>query len=162
MIALNLLKPDELKWCNKCRSLKPSADFGRRSDRPIGRQASCRACQATHTVDFRNANRAHFNTIRRACYGRNPGKWWSDRLKSEYGLTVADYARMLEAQGGVCGICGGKEESKRYKHLSVDHDHATGRVRGLLCNNCNRALGLLKDSTIILLAAARYLKAGRG
>lgn len=78
-------------------------------------------------------------------------------LKSTYGLTLEDFDRMLAAQGGACAICktcvpGGPGR------FSVDHCHTTGRVRGLLCNNCNRGIGGLKDDANLLRAAIAYLE----
>ena len=64
---------------------------------------------------------------------------------------------MLERQSGVCAICGGKPKSGR---LHVDHIHGTDRVRGLLCNLCNPALGLFKDDTVRLAMAIEYLNHG--
>jgi 5-methylcytosine-specific restriction endonuclease McrA len=61
------------------------------------------------------------------------------RVQRTYGLKPGEYQRMLDAQGGRCAICGNKPVTIR---LAVDHDHVTGRVRGLLCRRCNRALGL--------------------
>ena len=55
----------------------------------------------------------------------------------QLGVTDDEYARLLEAQGGGCAICGAKPKTRR---LHVDHDHKTGKVRGLLCHRCNRAL----------------------
>jgi hypothetical protein len=63
----------------------------------------------------------------------------SRQLKRRYGITVEDYDRMLEGQGGVCALC--KETCSKGTRLCVDHDHDSGRVRGLLCDSCNRGLG---------------------
>lgn len=82
-------------------------------------------------------------------------------LRRNYGITVDEYDEMLYKQNGVCKICGGIETSSNkwgIKRLAVDHNHDTGKVRGLLCNNCNRGLGLLKDSTELLSNAIKYLK----
>jgi hypothetical protein len=68
-----------------------------------------------------------------------------------YGIEFADYERMLDEQDGHCAICPSTED------LHVDHCHSTGVVRGLLCGPCNRGIGLLRDDTERLLAAARYL-----
>jgi hypothetical protein len=76
-------------------------------------------------------------------------------LKNRYGLSVADYEAMLAAQGGVCAICGQPDSTGR--RLSVDHDHNTGAVRGLLCSHCNRGIGHFKDSTTLLARAIEYL-----
>jgi hypothetical protein len=63
---------------------------------------------------------------------------------------------MLQIQSGVCAICGGGNGDRR---LAIDHDHMTGRVRGLLCSACNRAIGLLRDSPDRFTKAATYLGA---
>jgi hypothetical protein len=77
-----------------------------------------------------------------------------NRLKSRYGITPEDYDQMLKEQNGVCAICKVRKKEK----LHIDHDHKTGRVRGLLCGACNRALGLLKDNTDFLNKAIEYLQ----
>ena len=63
---------------------------------------------------------------------------------------------MLESQNGICAICGNLETIQK-SHLSVDHDHKTNKVRGLLCRECNRALGGFKDNRILLQSAINYL-----
>ena len=79
-------------------------------------------------------------------------------LEKNFGKGALDvYRDLFEAQQGVCSICS-RPENGRYKHLSIDHDHDTGKIRGLLCNNCNRGLGLLKDSPELLRKAARYVE----
>lgn len=81
---------------------------------------------------------------------------------SRYGITLDDYKSMHDAQEGLCAICGNPETQKHAsgttKTLSVDHDHETNEVRGLLCNNCNRGLGFLGDDPENLERAARYLR----
>lgn len=89
---------------------------------------------------------------------------WEGSLLRLYGLTLADYGRMLEAQGGVCAICSQPERRKRGDGsacpLSVDHDHATGDVRGLLCHSCNVRLGHVEDDGWLALALG-YLHRAR-
>ena len=80
------------------------------------------------------------------------------KREREYGLTDSEFRALLEAQGGVCAICGNGETSKRYRTLSVDHDHETGAVRGLLCNRCNPMLGYARDDIAVLQGAIEYLK----
>jgi hypothetical protein len=77
-------------------------------------------------------------------------------LKSKFGITCEDYEELLEAQGGVCRICGRKCSTGR--RLAVDHDHNTGIVRGLLCLHCNVAIGYLEDDPERLRRAAEYLE----
>lgn len=71
-----------------------------------------------------------------------------------YNLTLDEYNLLIQEQQNKCAICR-KESSKT---LHIDHNHITGKVRGLLCNNCNRALGYLKDDAQILKSAIEYLK----
>jgi len=75
-------------------------------------------------------------------------------LKRKYGITEADYDALLAAQGGVCALCGKKPGRVR---LAVDHDHVTGRVRGLLHARCNQALGPLEWSDTVLVRTVEYL-----
>lgn len=82
-----------------------------------------------------------------------------------YGITVQDYEKMFEDQQGLCKICnteGFVMDEKRHKmRLVVDHCHSTGFIRGLLCHNCNRALGLLSDDVVRFERAIDYLKVQR-
>lgn len=80
---------------------------------------------------------------------------WAYRLKHFYKITPEDYERMLTEQNGVCAICGQPPRGKM-KRLSVDHNHTTGEVRGLLCITCNRVAGYL-DNKPWLAAASKYL-----
>jgi len=77
------------------------------------------------------------------------------RLKWKYGISLEDYNRVLAQQGGVCAICGSHPGRRP---LDVDHDHKTGRIRGLLCESCNKALGLFRDDPSILRKAAEYVE----
>lgn len=79
-------------------------------------------------------------------------------LRNEYGLTVADYDAILARQKGRCKICGGGPNGRQKDRFHVDHDHATGKVRGLLCYRCNKMVGLAGDSAETLMKAASYLQ----
>lgn len=81
-------------------------------------------------------------------------------LNRKYRLTPEGYGELLEKQAGCCAICGRRAQDSTGKILSVDHDHETGRVRGLLCSHCNRGLGHFLDSEHLLRAAAAYLTEG--
>ena len=79
-------------------------------------------------------------------------------LKTKYGISVEQYDQMLADQDGACAICGGSGPgASRFGVLVVDHDHETGDVRGLLCSNCNSAIGLMGDSLETVKKAADYL-----
>ncbi len=90
--------------------------------------------------------------------------WWHNYFLRTYGITLAKYRELWEQQGGVCAICGGEgfimNPNKHKLKLVVDHCHDEGHVRGLLCHNCNRALGLLQDNTTNMQRAVEYLKEG--
>ncbi len=83
----------------------------------------------------------------------------SAQMKRNYGITLEVYDRMYEQQNGLCAICRLPQLSKRNTRFCVDHDHDTGQVRGLLCDSCNRGIGLLKDDPRLLENAAQYLRA---
>ena len=80
---------------------------------------------------------------------------WFYNLKTKYGLTIDDYEELYRKQKGKCAICGTAERSRRNQRLCVDHDHKTGKIRGLLCDNCNRGIGLLKEAVF---KAFQYLR----
>jgi hypothetical protein len=76
-------------------------------------------------------------------------------LKALYGIGLPHYEELLGNQGGVCAICAREPRGKR--PLEVDHDHASGEVRGLLCSNCNRAIGLLDENPELFDRAKEYI-----
>lgn len=92
----------------------------------------------------------------RAVYGR---EW---HLRKRFRITGEDYTAMLAEQNGACAVCKKQEthtyKSGKAKDLAVDHDHATGSVRGLLCFNCNQGIGRLKDDPMLLRRAALYIE----
>lgn len=95
--------------------------------------------------------RREYNRVyARAWRAANPEKKREQNIK-RYGLKLSDFSAMYSAQDGKCAIC--REE----KELVVDHDHETGKVRGLLCGSCNTGLGRFGDSVVLLLYAAGYL-----
>jgi hypothetical protein len=80
-------------------------------------------------------------------------KW---RLKTQFGITLDEYDRLLKVQNNTCAICG-SDHNEEEKGLFVDHNHQTGAVRGLLCSSCNTALGLFRDSPSLISNAFSYL-----
>jgi hypothetical protein len=86
----------------------------------------------------------------------------NSHLKKLYGITHADYEAMLESQGGGCAICESSDPGPRKVHFCVDHDHATNKVRQLLCLTCNSGLSMFKDRPELFERARLYLlKHGR-
>ncbi len=103
-------------------------------------------------------NNIHFNFRKN---NKRLYKGWS--LKHHYGISIEVYDEIFKKQQGLCAICS-KPESMidvregTVQSLSIDHDHLTGKIRGLLCNACNRGLGYFKDNPEFLVKAAAYLK----
>jgi hypothetical protein len=147
----------KMRNCPKCEQVKPLTDFSIRKSGPRKGEAvaHCNKCVAA-----RNKWRWEQDPEKLAAIG------WRSKIKKLYGLTEQTYNAMLDGQGHACAICESKVSwSRNYKYkkggssrFMVDHCHATGRVRGLLCTRCNRALGLLQDSVEVILRAAEYLK----
>lgn len=84
-------------------------------------------------------------------------------LQRNFGISLQDYEDLLQAQGGACAVCGALNgtciySGEKTKSLGVDHDHKTGAVRGLLCSDCNRAIGQMQDDPERLRKAADYLE----
>jgi hypothetical protein len=138
----------EERTCSVCNEVKPATAFTvRRTHRPGKLVSQCTPCKAAYNRERRVSNREHMLAIERR-----------SKFKNQYGISMEDYERMLAAQGGGCAICGATVPSSRTKFFAVDHCHATGVVRGLLCTKCNRGLGLFNDDTDRLSAAVRYLE----
>jgi hypothetical protein len=136
--------------CRRCGKVKPVSEFYTHAKTARGYQYSCKAC----CLEVRQE---------RAKTPIDPAvirKW---RLAG-YGLTPGAHDEMFAAQQGCCAICG--REGKRWRpkvsikerryFLVIDHDHATGRVRALLCWNCNCGLGHFREDPVVLAAAIRY------
>lgn len=114
---------------------------------------------------FRAAHKDELNARARKAYAEDDGyrarrrltgnKWYrrEERLKQVYGLSAKNYDAMLARQGGVCAICKRRPE----RPLFVDHCHASGKVRGLLCHACNTGLGFMRDDHTVTTAATDYL-----
>jgi hypothetical protein len=113
----------------------------------------CRCCQVEKPLSdfyFRKENDTYRTECKECVIERQRYK--------KLGVCNTEYDKMLVRQKGSCAICSSTLNSSRYTKLAVDHDHKTGKVRGLLCTGCNTALGLMKDSPIRLEKAAEYLK----
>lgn len=89
----------------------------------------------------------------------NPDKIFKKNMEKRYGITYEEYSLMLVNQNYVCAICGQEETSSSRINLSIDHDHKTNLIRGLLCTECNTGLGKFKDDINLLQKARDYLNA---
>lgn len=133
-----------IKTCSKCRVDKPISEFYKDRRRADGVRYHCKACSNSYVYADRKTA---------------PERYRNSTLMRKYGIGIIEFEKMLEAQGGACAICRGQESESR--PLSVDHDHDTGKVRGLLCQKCNRGLGLFGDNVSNLASAFLYLEVNR-
>jgi recombination endonuclease VII len=106
----------------------------------------CASCHSKNRV-HQNKNRAKTLRAHRERWNRlSPEERMARNLKTTYGLSMDDYRKMVETQGGACGIC-----RAAHKRLFVDHNHSTGAIRGLLCSRCNAFVGFIETSNGMLL-----------
>lgn len=155
-MGLALVHSDD-KACPRCRQIKPVSEFTIRESGARAGQAvaHCKACCVERNKTAKLRDKTIYRRIE-----------WPSKLRRQYGIEPADYYAMLAAQNGGCKICGirrpggGKHRGDELTAFHVDHDHATGRVRGLLCMKCNKALGLIGDSPEIAAKIIVYLKEG--
>lgn len=127
-------------------------------------QIRCKQCDFICSKKSNNNNRERVRKGDNAHYAKTRLRHLEIRRFSKFGITPEQFNKMLKKQNYVCKICKNSETAlwkkrNEVKPLSIDHDHKTGKVRGLLCGRCNSALGLVKDSTYILESAMEYLKA---
>ena len=139
------------KRCARCKehlSLEMFQSFKHSKNGKVYYQSKCKPCHTTYNRELR---------------ARDTTKRHGYKLKHKYGMTVQDYDALMEKQGGVCAICKNPEtsrhsKSKEVQRLAVDHCHESGKIRGLLCQACNTALGKFNDNLSTLESAILYLK----
>jgi len=143
------------KKCRNCLETKPVSEFYKnRAERADGLQTVCKSCTKATTYAYRvsTGGKVRVAALR-----------FKHALK-QYRITEAEYNAMLAAQNYVCAICE-KPETQfvrgAIKRLAVDHCHATGKVRELLCAACNQAIGRLKDDPLLIRRAADYVERHR-
>ena len=156
-----------MKTCTKCGQAKPEDEFYRVKGRLLARCKPCtiadsRAWEVRNYDKLRpikaaRAKNSAYKSKRNEYMKKHPEMRKAARIKRVYGLTQLDVRRMREDQLGGCAICH-RELRPVMEH--VDHDHKTGRVRGLLCGRCNLGLGHFLDDPGLLLSAMTYLKRG--
>lgn len=132
------------KICTQCKNVKRFSDFGPRKDGKLKLRSTCKDC------DSYNVN--VFNSDKDLKHGYH--------LKKKLGIGLLEYKFLNKAQNNKCIIC--RNSPVLNKRLYVDHDHKTGKIRGLLCQTCNTGLGYFKDNIDYLSGAIEYLKVHNG
>lgn len=176
---LRILRPNrteeqyaaEEKTCSTCKRAQSIDAFHDRSDSPDGKSYICRQCvgernakvreRTATSQEFRDKRAAYSKKYRQAYREDMAERQRASKLWINYGITLDEYEALYRAQGGVCKICGGgpedDPEQARKQWLAVDHCHESGRIRGLLCGNCNVGLGNFRDDPNLLNTAMAYL-----
>jgi hypothetical protein len=142
-IALRNARKSEQRWQETWANRQPCAQCGGPipETRTRGAKYCSRSCGAKAAAD-------RFPKEKRSAYNR----------RYNYDLAPEEFEALLAGQGGVCAICKTDEWRGKHNKPHVDHDHATGRVRGILCGQCNNGLGNYRDNPDVLRAAADYLE----
>lgn len=143
-----------MKTCNKCSEYKPLTEFYNHKRSKDGKSWECKACTKANSAKWLENNKDRVRQYRQDNMPKlvEQNKW--RRYERDFGLTREAYSTMLAEQCYLCALCLGG--FGRFPH--VDHCHSSGKVRGLLCSNCNTALGLVKDNTEVLQRMIIYLK----
>jgi hypothetical protein len=129
------------KKCFTCKEIKSISDFRYKNTAADGCSSSCKTCENKRAVEWRKEN----------------PEWLKDyNRKYKYGITKEQWDALFAKQGNKCGICGETTPGSK-RDWCTDHDHKTGRVRGILCHRCNLILGKAEDNAVLLLTASKYL-----
>ena len=135
----------ENRICTACKIEKPLSDYWKNPGARNGCRTQCKSCWYEKREQHRK---------------KNPDKHLDYSLRTRFGITLDEYKSKLIQQRGVCAICGQPETATqrgKIKLLSVDHNHKTNQIRGLLCDKCNHLLGDCVEDVAVLDSAIRYL-----
>ena len=167
---------DGKRPCTVCGEIKPLEQFSKHPKGMAGRVGWCKECGNTKAREWYNKNREEHCSRRREpkreydqrryaemlARGekpkRDPIKAKNSYLLRNYGITYEQYLQLLESQDHKCAICDTEESDRKGGDLVVDHCHASGRVRGMLCQKCNLMLGNANDLISTLERAVIYLR----
>ena len=136
--------------CPRCKIFKNKEEFGKDSTKAKGISCWCKACKKTWRANHRK------KYPEKAKIRDFAGDLWK-----HYRMTVEEYRRIEKVQKNRCACCG-KHKSNFKRQLHVDHDHKTGKIRGLLCTQCNPGIGYFQHSVARLKMAIRYLERTKG
>lgn len=160
------MKYDNKKRCSKCKVVKAITEFSRRSRATDGLCSACKSCTKIQRRGYLTKNREAVNKRQNARWHvryRTDAKFREEHLlrgrAARFNMLLDEYVEMYDnlfkKQKGCCAICG-RHQAGLGKAFDVDHCHSTGKIRGLLCNSCNIALGMMGDDPSRLRRAAEY------
>jgi hypothetical protein len=146
LLICEAVEPDG-KTCRACKQYTAMSEYHLETGAPDGHRRRCKSCEGSQQKARRTANP-----------GRAAASTRKSKLKKSYGITPEEFDTMLEDQYGACSLCGSTSPGGRDKRFHVDHDHATGAVRSLLCSSCNVGLGHFRDNPALMRRAAAYVE----
>lgn len=138
-----------MKKCSSCKKTKQYIEFTKEKAKSDGHSAYCKEC---NRIKCKEKNQKYY--IKK---GRPP-KQQVDPLEQhvkKYNITKEEYLTLVKNQNNLCAIC---KEPEKNRKLAIDHCHISGKVRGLLCTNCNLGIGNLQDRIDVLHSAINYLE----
>lgn len=159
------------KQCPRCDGVFPATEefFRKRGTYRRGFKSYCKLCENTYSREYQQKDKERICDRVLSWYHKQKKerpefvkkKSLEHTLKSKYDMTLKQYDEMLKGQNGVCAVCKNPETNiNRYgdvNRLSVDHNHKTGEIRGLLCNNCNLLLGRIEHTPELVIKLQAYL-----
>lgn len=150
------------KVCRDCKVEKKINGFAKNKLNKDGRNNFCKSCRNAYARRYREQNQELIKQRQTDYYQQNKEKVIAKTrdyaLRQKYGIGVEGYEILLASQGGKCAICDAESGCSGKNNLYVDHRHKTGNVRGLLCQKCNSAIGLMDDDPTLLRKATKYLE----
>ena len=153
-----------MKTCKTCSVEKPLDEFNTwtvKATGATGWRGECKSCVAVKQSNYYAQNKANLKKsskhryLRYKAEGKIQAYHKNRHLVKTYGITVGEWGDLFDAQGRACAIC---KDSDIKGHWCTDHDHNTGKVRGILCQGCNTLIGMAKDHPQVLLDAKDYLE----
>ena len=110
---------------------------------------------------YRAEHKEHLKECRKKYYTENKEKIDTDKrksaLKNNFGITIEQFNEMSKNQDNRCGICNNLFTVGKPFNPNIDHNHVTNKIRGLLCGQCNRSIGLLRDNPVIIKNAIKWI-----
>lgn len=163
--------------CKKCEKIKNEEKYRKKNpiteyysiilenkELVIQNRRKCPKCKFIFDLNFFRSVRTNNRNIKTNCFNCRRSRNKQDkndiknsRLRKIYNISLEDYNELEKEQNYRCVICLKNKTKNKNKSLVVDHDHQTGLVRGLLCNNCNRSIGYAQDSICILKRMIEYI-----
>jgi len=146
-----------LKKCAHCGETKDVKEFYKRTVSPDGFGVYCKLCDNVKSNEYRVKFKDKIRAQRKSFREKNKKRLSVTKNRAGIKLSVEEFDELLNERGNCCEICG-LHHTKMNRRIAIDHDHKTGKMRGFLCDTCNRGLGLLKDNEQIVEKTLNYLR----